>query len=165
MDALNVVFEALNQELAADGSKDSLCALTIYPGDGVPIDYAGIESDDCDGGMAWVRLVSVNPTKSFPSADVNTTDCTYTLAYRLEISIMRRAPLDPETFGQDTDLPTDADHYEATVRQMADMHLMHRAIQRANGDIDDLVPGDYTPIGPTGGALGGTWGLTVGEPD
>lgn len=163
MGAMATVWESLNNQLTLDGSRDDLCAMTIYPGSAVPIDYAGLE--DCGGGMAWVRLVSAVPTVSFPNADTIATSCAYTVAYQLEIAIMRPAPLDPETFGQDVDLPSDTDHFEATRRQMDDMHLMLRAIEGARDGVTDLIIGQYSPLGPQGGAVGGMWGLTVGDED
>ena len=41
-------------------------------------------------------------------------------------------------------------------KQMADMAAMRRAIVCCNGDFDDIILGQYTPLGPAGGVYGGT---------
>lgn len=155
---LGTLLDALNNELVTDGSRADMCSCTIYPGDAVPMDY-GLES--C-GGMAWVRLVAAGPTTAFPSASVTVDNCTYSLAYTVEMGIMRPAPI-AEQFGSEVELPDDTAHFNASNRLTQDLTLMHRAIKDAKKDIPLLVLGSWTPQGPQGGTVGGTWTLTVGD--
>lgn len=158
---LLILLDAFNEELIRDGSREELCALTIYPGNAIVIDYGAGEG--C-GGMGWVRLVSSAPTVRFPNADLSVDNCTYSLAHVVEIGLMRPAPL-PGEFAGEISLPDDEEHRAASVRQIDDMELMHRALKEARNDIPLTVIGGYTPLGPEGGAVGGTWSITVGDDD
>lgn len=157
-DLLNIVHAALVVELREAGLDEDLCANAIYPGESVPGDY-GVES--C-GGMAWVRLASANPTATFPAPVATPDNCNYTLAFPLEMGVMRPSPIPDGTLNE-VELPGDEAHNEAAHKQFADLHAMHRAIKRAQEDIEMLVIGTYTPVGPVGGIVGGTWTLTVGN--
>jgi len=157
---LGILLDALNTALVADGTREDMCSCTIYPGDAVPMDY-GLE--EC-GGMAWVRLVSTGPTTAFPATSISVDNCFYTLAYTVEMGIMRPAPV-PEQFGSEVQLPDDTAHYDSSIRLMQDMRLMHSAIKDAKRDIPLLVLGTWTPQGPQGGTVGGMWTLTIGDED
>lgn len=160
-DLLNILHAALTVELRESGADRDLCANAIYPGQAVPGDY-GIETEGGCAGMAWVRLVSANPTTTFPAPATGVNNCTYTLAFPVEMAIMRASPIHTESLN-DIDLPSDEEHIAAAHQQMDDLHLMHRAIKRASEDIEMLILGTYTPVGPTGGIVGGSWTLTVGN--
>jgi hypothetical protein len=58
------------------------------------------------------------------------------------------------------DFPTAEQQFEATRLQMADMQAMRRAIQCCLAK-DKHVLGAYTPIGPDGNAVGGTWTVSI----
>jgi hypothetical protein len=158
---METALAALKLELA-DSGDDGLCAKAIYPGVAVPSDYAA--NDECEGGMAWVRLISAAPTMAFPAQDMTADSCAATLAYSVEMGIIRPAPI-PESFQKDMDLPDDEEHIEAAHRQFNDMHLMHRALKRIRRSVDQMVFGSYTPVGPEGGVVGGSWDFTFGEDD
>lgn len=151
---MDVLLAALVVELRTDGTED-VCAAALYPGDSVPLDYA-----DC-GGMAWVRLVDAGPTISFPNTDVTADSCHWSLAFQVEMGVMRPSPI-PENVMNSAELPDDAENTAAAKRQLQDMMAMHRALLTARDDIDLMAPGRYTPVGPVGGTVGGTWAVTVG---
>lgn len=161
MSAIRVVMDALlthtMAELQKPGQNASLCAVAAMPGSEIPYDYG---QESC-GGLLWVRLAGANPTVSFPSADVTASSCAQTLAYSLEVGIMRPAPL-AEVNGDEFILPTDQENGNATEQQMLDMESMLVAIANLREDVEDLLPGTYTPLGPEGGVVGGRWTLTVG---
>jgi hypothetical protein len=161
-DMLAVVLQELSAGLDEAGMLDSMCALTVFPGNAVPVDYIG--SDGSCGAMGWVRHVSSAPTVRFPAADVSIDNCTYTLAHLLEVGIIRPSPI-PESDGQTVELPDDLAHLGAALELADDMILMKNAIARAAKSIDFVILGSYTPIGPEGGAVGGSWSLTVGDDD
>lgn len=156
-----VLLDALNEELIRDGSRDELCSLTIQSGNAVVIDYG--TGEGC-AGMGWIRLVSSAPTVRFPAADVSVDNCMYSLAHVIEMGLMRPSPL-PDEFAGTVSLPDDEEYKETALRQSDDMDLMYRAMQAARNSIPLSVVGTYTPQGPDGGAVGGTWSITVGDDD
>jgi hypothetical protein len=158
---LAIVLEELTDVLKDADQYDSMCAVTVYPGIAVPVDYVG--GDEC-GGMAWVRHVSSNPTSRFPNADITVDNCAYSLAHTMEVGIVRPSPI-PESDGSTVDLPDDAAHMDSAFDIADDMMLMKLAIQNAAKTIDFVILGSYSPLGPEGGAVGGTWSLVVGDDD
>ena len=158
---LTVLLQELSSGLDEAGLLESMCAITVYPGNAVPVDYVG--GDEC-GGMAWVRHVSSNPTTRFPNADVSVDNCAYSLAHTIEVGLIRPTPI-PESDGSTIELPDDVAHFNSAMELADDMILMKEAIQRAAKSIDFVILGSYVPVGPEGGAVGGTWSLTVGDDD
>jgi hypothetical protein len=151
------LLESLMAEMRAAGTAESMCMSTIYPGADIPLDF-GPESG-C-GGTAWLRLVSANPTANFPTAASSINNCHYSLAYTVEMGIARPAPVMEDHLGNFT-VPDDVEQFDAANALMDDMALMHRAIRGAG--LDQLILGDWTPQGPAGGVMGGTWTLVVGD--
>lgn len=158
---LAVLLEELSAGLEDADLLESMCAISVYPGNAVPLDYVGGEG--CSG-MAWVRHVSSFPTVRFPNADVSIDNCAYTLGHAIEVGIIRPSPI-PESDGTTIDLPDDITHFNSAMDLADDMLLMKEAIQRASKSIDMVILGSYVPVGPEGGAVGGTWSLTVGDDD
>lgn len=157
---MDILLAALVVELR-DAGGEELCAKAMYPGDSIAIDYA-----EC-GGMAWVRLVETNPTTGFPTAGFPgaasaSKACWWNLVHTVEMGVLRPSPIPEETLNT-VDLPGDEEHIAAARKQYADMEAMNRAIIAAKRDIEELVPVNYTPVGPVGGAVGGTWALQVGD--
>lgn len=159
---LAVLLQELSNVLRDADRLDDMCVLTVFPGNGVPIDYIG--TDDSCGSMAWVRHVGSTPTVRFPAADVSIDNCFSTLAHMVEIGIVRPAPI-PESDGNDVELPDDMAQLNSALDLADDMMLMKDAVARASKTIDYVILGGYTPTGPEGGAVGGTWTITIGEQD
>ena len=158
---LAILVQSLTDVLREEDVLDSMCAVTVYPGNAVPVDYVG--GDECMG-MAWVRHVASNPTARFPSADVSVDNCAYTLAHTIEVGLIRPAPI-AASDGSTVELPDPVAHLSSALEIAEDMMLMRDAIVRAAKSIDFVILGSYTPAGPEGGAVGGTWTVTVGEDD
>lgn len=154
----DILLAALVVELDKAGDAENFCAKAIYPGDAAPLDYG--TGEDC-GGMAWVRLAGAFPTAAFPSPVQTVDNCEYTLGFNMEMALMRPSPL-PEEFGRNFELPGDDEHITASHNQFDDMMLMHRAVKAARREIDFVILGTYTPLGPVGGVVGGSWTLTAG---
>ena len=150
------LLESLTAQIRKAGKEEDYCAITVYPGTAIPVDF-GPESD-CRG-TAWVRLVSVNPTVVFPTAAVGVDNCGYSLAYTVEMGMVGPAPVMDERLGR-LIVPDDVEQFEASMRLYDEVEMMHAAIKGAG--IDQLILGDWTPQGPEGGILGGTWTLTIG---
>ena len=150
------LLESLTAEIRKAGKEEDFCAISIYPGTAVPVDF-GPESG-CRG-TAWVRLVGANPSVSFPNADNGINNCVYTLAYTVEMGMVGPAPVMEDRLGNFV-VPDDVEQFEASMRMMGELEMMHRAIK--NAGIDQLILGDWTPQGPEGGVMGGLWTMMIG---
>lgn len=158
MAILGRALDALNQELEADGTRESLCEMMLLHGESLILDYG---SESC-GGMGWLRLVSANPTASFPNA-AQAGSCVSDLAFTAEMGIIRPAPLPETTFNKKLVLPSADQQAAATSLALDDMAAMRRALKALEAEMENFVLGAYTPIGPQDGTTGGTWSFTVGE--
>lgn len=110
-------------------------------------------------GQAWVRVVRIFPSITFPTIEQTPRrSCGAELAVELELSVMRCAPM-PTDSGRVP--PTMSEQWDATRLQMADMAAMQRAVQCCYTDSDLVMLGNYTPSGPAGGVVGGAWQVFV----
>lgn len=145
--------ECLCTELAAAGLPPT-CLCGILPGEQIDASYVS----DTEG-MAWVRLVGAFPYSAFPQASMVGNPCVMPLAFELEVGSLWCAPSARDSRGNP---PTMEAQFATAEVQVAAMAAMHRAIvccmptQRATAAI-----GQYTPAGPEGGVVGGTWNLVV----
>lgn len=155
---MDIVLAEVVKELRKRNRLEGLCAKSIYPGLGVPLDY-GAES--C-GGMTWVQLQSAVPSSDFPNQASGADTCVYGLAYTIQVGIMRPIALPSERRGQIA-LPTDEQNAQSTYEQMEDMDALHQAIRSSSEDIENVILGQYIPQGPEGGVAGGVWNVTVGD--
>ncbi len=141
-------------ELSLAGLPET-CFCGVLPGDEAPWDYVSE-----DAGMAYVRLVSAYLSQAFP-AQQTLPGCGADLAYELEIGVLYCTPVFEDDRG---DPPSVAVMLDATRTQTAAMAAMYRAFSCCPGLNDkDVMVGAYTPVGPQGGAVGGTWQIWVAE--
>lgn len=142
--------ECLCTELTAAELLPSGCFCGVLPGAQASWDYST--------GMAWVRLVNAFPSASFPTQDQTLRgSCTSPLAAELEIGVLHCAPPISST----GIFPTQDQQFEAARQQVATMAAVRRAILCCG--VGTLFLGDYTPLGPDGGLVGGAWQVWVGE--
>jgi hypothetical protein len=145
----------LCQQISAAGLPEP-CFCGVLAGATVVLDYCG----DCGGGrcgQAWVRLSESYGSTTFPDPAVNPT-CAAPLAAVLEFGIARCAPV-----GDDQGNPPSLGDQLDTARLVtADMQAIRRAIACCMGHREHVL-GSYTPLGPVGGCVGGTWPVTVSE--
>lgn len=153
------LLESLTAQIRKAGKQDDYCSITVQPGNAVVFDF-GPESG-C-GGIAWVRLVSANTTVSFPNSDVTVDSCAYTLAYTVEMGMAAPAPIMENHLGAFV-LPEDTELFDAAMRQSDELEMMFTALKLAR--IPEKIIGDYTPQGPEGGVMGGSWTVLVGGDD
>jgi len=139
------------------------CFCGVVPGGPeVAYDYCGTEDcDDGSCGMAYVRLGNAYPTTDFPLPEEQWVQpYTATMAYPVEVGIMRCFA----TGGVNGAPPTADEYYEASRVQLLDMRTIKRAIECCASNVDvQYVLGDYTPEGPQGGCLGGSWAPIFGQ--
>lgn len=134
---------------------DRICSIGKQPGDSVVLDYI-----EC-GAMAWVRLVDTVPSINGSSYDITPDSCVWGKAHQMEMGLFRKSPLPTETLGE-LQMPTEEELTAAADAQYDDMEAMDRAIMNARKELE-LLQGTYTPVGPVGGALGGTWAFTLAQ--
>lgn len=150
--AMTSLISCLCQEVVASGLPD-LCFCGLLPGENVPGDYVSE-----DGGMAWVRLVNAYPSSVFPGQD-STATCVSPLAFELEVGLLYCAPV----IGERGEIPDVAAQFDAVQVQTAGMVAMRRALVCCLRPGVDAVLGVYTPVGPDGMVVGGTWQVYVSE--
>jgi hypothetical protein len=147
---LHVIGAALCAELEVAESESGItkpCLCTVLPGANVAYDYCE------EGGMAWSRLFAITPVEV-----VNGNQCVIEYDVTVEVGVLRCAP----GLGPDGELPTEPEQLAASMQQMFDMGVMHKALTctpvAAYYSLAQMGP--YTPIGPDGGCVGGTWTRT-----
>lgn len=141
--------QCLCETLTARGLMPGDCFCGIFPGDSAPWDYSE--------GMAWVRLVDSYPSTTFPTANSTPrASCEAMLVATLEVGLLQCAPIS----GPDGSPPTQEQQIESARLQAAGMRAMQQAI--ACCDLELVVLGAYTPQGPQGGLVGGSWQINVG---
>jgi hypothetical protein len=137
-----------------DSGLGDLCFCGVFPG-AQPYDQMG----DGTAGQAWVRVVRVYPSNAFPQIEQDPRrSCASGLAVEMELGVLRCAPM-PADSGRVP--PTMSAQWDATRLQMADMAAMQRAVQCCYTESDLVMLGNYTPTGPAGGVVGGTWQVFV----
>jgi uncharacterized repeat protein (TIGR04076 family) len=146
-------------ELAASGGPEP-CFCGVLAGDSVAYDYCSpCQGDQC--GMAWVRLASIIPMPSNTANSGLTLPgrCAPALVGIFEVGVLRCAP----TLTEDGQLPDMAVQLAAAELQASDMAAAGRAAACCFTDGRIVTVGEWSPAGPIGGCLGGSWSVSVGE--
>jgi hypothetical protein len=136
-----------------DDNLPGVCFCGIMPGEDVALDYVGDCDDAC--GQAWVRLATAYPSVTVGQPSQGIGNCNNAIGLEIELGIVRcfdvgdgRTPVDPVELGR------------AGRLQIADMLAMWRAVACCNSS-KDFIMGQYVPIGPQGGIVGGTLPLGI----
>lgn len=146
-------------QIEADGLPEP-CWTGIMPGSQavasfMPSCFDG-ESPD---GMAWVRMSTAYPAME-PGLQIDTplNSMIAPMGYELEVGIARSLPVPQE--GIDP-----AEAAKVTDLQIRDMHCIRKAILCCEVfERGDLLLGPYTPFGPEGAIVGGSFQLGVQSP-
>lgn len=148
--------DCLCQEIIKAGLPPT-CICSPFPGEAIATDYVSK-----DEGMAWVRVSSVFPSANFPAQDQIARGCLMPLAIQLEVGALFCAPV---TNGRSSAPPRMPAMFDSTRIQMAAMAAMLRAIEccLSHDSNKNVALGAYTPLGPDGGVVGGSWIVTVAE--
>lgn len=137
----------------ADADVDELCFCGIVPGAAIAYDYIDRECPDTSG-MAWVRLSTQYATRSFPQQLVTSTPCGAEIAVVADLGVIRNIPLG------DNGEPPDAAVMQAVAEnQVNEAALMRKAVTCCLGD--GVILGQYVPVGPDGGAVGGYFTVSI----
>lgn len=144
----------------AENELPGLCFCGIIAGD-QPYDATGVggecDEDEVDG-QAWVRLALGYPSMSTGVADTTPNNCASKgFGFDLEVGIMRGIRIEERGL----ELPAE-EMLAATQLQIADMLTIQQALLCCNGlNGEDFIIGQYRPIGPEGGLVGGSWTVSV----
>lgn len=140
-----------------DAPGPDVCFCGVIPGDAAVAEYAGSCNNKC--GMAWVRLGTIYPSTVVGVIEEAAGNCGSGIGVDIEVGILRCAAM-PDDRGN----PPKPSALAASAKQCADDAMtMWRAISccEAFGSKDFILRG-YSPAGPMGGLVGGTWALSVG---
>lgn len=154
---LTELASCLCQALTDRGRPDT-CFCGVIGGAIVPLDYCATCEEKC--GMAWVRLVSVEEAQfgiTENATGLGGNPCAAPLQATIEVGVTRCAP----TMDDNGEPPTMADQLAAAEGQTADMMAALYAIRCCYEPLGDVVVGTWTPIGPDGVCMGGSWSITV----
>lgn len=160
LNTMRALADCVCEELLAEDAEPCFCG--VLGGSDVPLDYCSPCGDRC--GQAWVRLVNIFPSSTFPVADegaaLNAAGCPPALAFTLEVGVVRCAP-QPDSMGN---APTAEAHAAAVEAQMRDAAAVARAIECCIGIDHEYSLGSYEPVS-AGDCLGGTWTVTFPATD
>lgn len=145
--------QCLCDEMNRAGVDSVECFCGVLPG--------ALVTHDFPDGMAWVRLSQSYTSTNITDQARTLSNCALPIAGVIEIGIVRCAP----SPGRSGTPPTVLQQFEATRLQMADMAIMRRAVVCCFGQSKDFSAqlSGYTPFGPQGGLVGGSWTLYAGR--
>jgi hypothetical protein len=135
-----------------DDNLPEVCFCGIMPGEDVPVDPG-----DCAGGcgQAWVRLATAYPSVAIGQPAQAPGNCTMGIGIEIEMGVVRCFDV-----GDGQTPPEPQELARAGRLQVADMLAMWRAVACCNS-AKDFILGQYIPIGPQGGVVGGTLPLAI----
>jgi len=140
-----------------DNGVPKVCYCGVVPGDQPPAAYAGDCKVAC--GMAWVRLATLYPATGVGVADSRPSRCTPALGIDVEVGILRCMSVGDER----GNLPSAREQRDAVDLQMADSVVMLKALLCCEAfDSDVVIVGQYQPLGPQGGLVGGMFQASMG---
>lgn len=151
--------EGLIGFMASVGSALDICSYGLVIGDSyVPFDP---DEDECEDDeedaqceQAWVRVSSVTPTGG---VDGFGGVCGQEMVLALEVGILRCF-----TVPEQGAAPNATDMLTATLQSMDDMNAIYRGAMSTDDDLfDEIMAGEWAPVGPLGGQYGGIWSFTV----
>jgi hypothetical protein len=160
-----VNIHALMSELAACvvvqleiDRRPPVCWAGVAPGATVVADFFPdcFHGDDGPDGMVWTRMIT--PYPAFAPGIIVTEPAeswVAPLGVDIEVGIMRTIPIPEE--GLDSTASSDS-----AQGQIDDMQAIRKAILCcASFERSDVLLGQYTPVGPLGGVVGGAWTVMV----
>lgn len=135
-----------------------VCFCGVVPGSEVPMDLMGrCEDTDADCGIAYVKVTLQYPSQIIGVQDLQPGNCATGLGFDLEMGIFRCFPIPEDGSSPEQDVMDEIFH-----RQMDDAEAMRLAITCCTWlDGKDFILGAYTPQGPAGGFIGGTYTLSA----
>lgn len=141
-----------------------VCRAFVHPGTTAPWDACGSTTDGAEG-QAWVAVPRIYPVAPFPTEDAGAQRC-HPVEYAANITagVLRCAA----TVDDEGRAPAPADVSTDAAKVTRDAAIILEALLCCYLD-DDADPGtfrlgDWTPLGPDGGCVGGQWTATIRIP-
>lgn len=138
----------------ANGVPD-VCSCGIVPGDNMA---PGLMDGNCaiTCGQAWVRMVGAYPMKGVGQPDTSLGNCGAQVGADVELGIVRCIDV-----GDERGTPPEV-LLAAAQLQYADALVMRKAVLCCDAvPFRDTIMGNYTPLGPAGGMVGGQWLISI----
>lgn len=151
-DTAQALLSCFEDELTSSPNPIPLKNICLRVGE-IPFDVED-GTDLCCEGFAWVRVVRIYPSVRFPQQVDDPNNCNVSsYAIELEMGAIRCMP-----FERDCDIWT-----AAALQVDADAAAMRRALccYRPTVVTDQVLAGEWTPVGSDGGCIGGTMTITV----
>ena len=156
-DRLTALATCLCAAIEDDPDVPGVCYCGIIPGNAIPVEYTGDCDDKC--GAAWVRLTSAYPSNQVGVLHVQPTACDAGMGMDVEVGILRCISVGNAQGGP----PEPAELLAAAELAIADALLMWKAVLCCPAYTGhDVILGQYQPIGPEGGLVGGVFNLSMG---
>lgn len=152
-DTLTELATCLCAQIVKDESPTT-CFCGLIPGEAPAVGYFA----DCEegNGVAYVRLSNAYPSTSIGQQNLGVDNCSSIMGFDVEVGILRFMPVGDKQ----GNMPTPGEILAATQLQIADMLTMRRAVECCL-DSSDYIVGAYTPVGPDGGIVGGSWEINL----
>lgn len=145
-------------QIATDGLPPT-CFCGVVPGAAATQDYMGTCDEDDPCGMAWVRIVTMYPSTIVGQQDMSFPNCSKGVGLDIEVGMMRCMSVGDANGGP----PSDAEMLEASMVAHTEALTMRKAIQCCPALQEvAVILGQYLPMGPLGGVVGGAWTIHVG---
>lgn len=138
---------------------DDLCSYgltigeTYVPFDPDPEDECDDEENPCT--QMWVRVSGVTPFGTVEGGSFGGDSCSVDKRIELEIGILRCMVIE-----DDGEAPTASDVLVAAAQAMVDMQRMECSALSCTA-FESVELGNWQPLGPLGGQVGGVWTMTV----
>lgn len=161
---LTVAADLFDELGAADATVTAPCAVMVVSGAAAALDRGLDESDGCCGQL-WTRLVTLYPSRAFPEADPVPSPDVLSWAVTIEVGLARPAPVIAEVDGSAV-IPSAAQEQDAAAVALVDAAVLREALLGRYADAEDVAVllGAYTPFGPDGGIVGGSFTATIQVP-
>lgn len=138
-----------------EDQRPPLCFNGVITGDGMTAAWVDGCDDTC--GMTWVRLVNIYPADSPGQQNLRPANCSNGLGAEFEIGVLRCTPVDAADAEEE-----EVDALQTTSNVLADMISLRKAILCCTEfPKNEAILGNWTPMGPLGGLVGGAWLLYV----
>jgi hypothetical protein len=155
-DLLSAILACYCQQLNLNPNPPSECCLVT----GAPV------VGDCCAGFAWVRVLNIYPTRSFPALDQTPDRCIPPVwAMQVELGIDRCAPAICDTAGN----PCCDSELVGVAQQLLDRDAMIRALycclpaldEPGAPRMDEILTGPWVANGAEGGCYSSTMTATI----
>lgn len=141
-----------------------VCRAFWHPGATAPWDACG-QSDAGAEGQAWVAVNRIYPSDSFPVETIDAHRCfPRGFAAEVTVGVLRcAATIDDHGQAPSADEVTD-DALKVSRDRAVALDAIVCCLIGPDADPGEYRLGSWTPLGPDGGCVGGTWTVTVAVP-